>query len=272
MRSVLSESREQLCCERADYPRIDTLFVSMPFSWKGTLAQYCGRLHRNFSGKEEVLILQGRVTYPDACVAIKGYVRCVNPAKERYLERLRRGSFIFDYVDYRLPVFDRMYQNRLKGYKQLGYSVKSDTDASDGILSDSKLFTTEDYKSDFEKDILSASSKIVISANYLSMAEVQNFILLASALLTKGVSISVFVTKAKDDSKQKKLTLCKKLMEDVGIKVFEKEEFCQKVSVIDEKILWYGSVNFLGYTEKEECCMRIVEPKIASEIEGEIAI
>ena len=41
------------------------------------------------------MILQGRVTYPDACVAIKGYVRCVNPAKERYLERLRRGSFIF---------------------------------------------------------------------------------------------------------------------------------------------------------------------------------
>ena len=39
-------------------------------------------------------ILQGRGTYSDACVAIKGYVRCVNPAKERYLERLRRGSFI----------------------------------------------------------------------------------------------------------------------------------------------------------------------------------
>ena len=43
---------------------------------------------------KRILILQGRITYPDACVAIKGYVRCVNPAKERYLERLRRGSFI----------------------------------------------------------------------------------------------------------------------------------------------------------------------------------
>lgn len=219
--------------EGFDYPRIDTLFVSMPFSWKGTLAQYCGRLHRNFSGKEEVVI--------------------------------------FDYVDYRLPVFDRMYQNRLKGYRQLGYSVKSDTDEREGMIADSKLFTTEDYKSDFEKDILSASSKIVISANYLSKVEVQNFILLMSVLLSKGVNVFVFVTKAKDDPKQKKLILCKKLMEDVGIKVFEKEELCQKVSVIDEKILWYGNVNFLGYTEKEECCMRIVEPKIASEIEGEIA-
>ena len=218
--------------EGFDYPRIDTLMLAMPFSWKGTLAQYGGRLHRNFSGKEEVVI--------------------------------------FDYVDYRLPVFDRMYHNRLKGYKQLGYSVKSDTDERDGMLSDSKLFTKEDYKSDFEKDILSASSKIVISANYLSKAEVQNFILLASSLITKGVNVFLFVTKSKDESKQKKLTLCKKLLKDVGIKVFEKEELCQKVSVIDEKIMLYGSVNFLVYTENEECCMRIMEPKIASEIEGEI--
>lgn len=177
---------------------------------------------------------------------------------------------IFDYVDYKLPVFDRMYQNRLKGYKQLGYSVKQNVSENEENLSDSKLFTTEDYKSAFENDLLSASSKIVISANYLSKAEVQNFILLASSLITKGVNVFVFVTKSKDESKQKKLTLCKKLLKDVGIKVFEKEELCQKVSVIDEKILWYGSVNFLGYTENEECCMRIMEPKIASEIEGEI--
>lgn len=218
--------------EGFDYPRIDTLMLVMPFSWKGTLAQYCGRLHRNFSGKEEVVI--------------------------------------FDYVDYKIPVFDRMYQNRLKGYKQLGYSVKQNVSENEENLSDSKLFTKEDYKSDFEKDILSASSKIVISANYLSKAEVQNFILLASSLITKGVNVFVFVTKSKDESKQKKLTLCKKLLKDVGIKVFEKEELCQKVSVIDEKILWYGSVNFLGYTENKECCMRIMEPKIASEIEVEI--
>ncbi len=84
------------------------------------------------------------------------------------------------------------------------------------------------------------------------------------------MNIFVFVTKAKDDYKQKKLALCKKVLEAVGIKVFKKEEFCQKASVIDEKILWYGNVNFLGYTENEECYLRIVEPKIASDIKGEI--
>lgn len=55
-----------------------------------------------------------------------------------------------------------------------------------------------------------------------------------------------------------------------GIEVHYKEELSQNLCVIDEKILWYGSVNYLGFSEKEACCMRISDVKIASEIEGEI--
>ena len=219
--------------EGFDYPRIDTLMLAMPFSWKGTLAQYCGRLHRNFAGKEEVQI--------------------------------------YDYVDFRLPIFDRMYQNRLKGYKQLGYSIKPSSGEKSESYAESKLYSVEDYKSDFEKDIASATSKIIISVPYLSRLEVQNFILKISSLIAKGVIIQIFINKPKDDAKLKKFELCVKLLEEAGIKVALKESFSQKIAVIDEKILWYGSVNFLGYTEAEECCMRIVDARIASEVEGELA-
>ena len=217
--------------EGFDYPRIDTLILGMPFSWKGTLAQYCGRLHRNFFGKEEVQI--------------------------------------FDYVDFRVPVFDRMYQNRLKGYKQLGYSVKPSSEEKE-TASDSKLYSAEDYKTDFEKDLMAATSKIIMSVPYLSKYEVQNFILKASSLIAKGVSIKIFICKPKDESKQKKLDPCVKLLEDAGIQVVQRESFSQRIAIIDEKILWYGSVNFLGFTESEECCMRIVNVQIASEVEGEV--
>lgn len=218
--------------EGFDYPRIDTLMLAMPFSWKGTLAQYCGRLHRNFAGKNEVQI--------------------------------------FDYVDYRIPVFDRMYQNRLKGYKHLGYSIKQNISENAEIQTASILYSAEDFKSDFQKDILSAAAKIILSVPYLSKVNVQEFVLSATTLLVKGVNIQILVRKQDDDAKQKKIAPCISMLENIGIKVIEQENISQKITIIDEKIMWYGNINFLGYTENEECCMRIVDNKIASEIEAEI--
>lgn len=52
---------------------------------------------------------------------------------------------IFDYVDYRIPVFDRMYQNRLKGYQHLGYSIKQNISENAEIQTESKLYSAEDY-------------------------------------------------------------------------------------------------------------------------------
>ena len=88
------------------------------------LQQYCGRLHRNFEGKEEVQI--------------------------------------FDYVDIRIPTFDRMYQNRLKGYKQLGYKLKP-MGKNSGEDKESKIFSNgdEELKKIFTEDIVHAKKRII---------------------------------------------------------------------------------------------------------------
>ena len=74
--------------EGFDEARLNTLFLTMPISWKGTLAQYAGRLHRVHHSKKEVLI--------------------------------------YDYVDTQVKMLTRMYERRLNGYKLLGYEVKND--------------------------------------------------------------------------------------------------------------------------------------------------
>jgi hypothetical protein len=72
--------------EGFDDSRLDTLFLVMPISWAGTLAQYVGRLHRDHDGKREVIV--------------------------------------YDYVDRAVPVLTRMAAKREKGYKALGYVLE----------------------------------------------------------------------------------------------------------------------------------------------------
>jgi superfamily II DNA or RNA helicase len=72
--------------EGFDEPRLDTLFLAMPISWKGTLQQYAGRLHRLFESKQEVQI--------------------------------------YDYIDIHIRMLEKMYQKRLKGYAGMGYKAK----------------------------------------------------------------------------------------------------------------------------------------------------
>ncbi|HEX8043119.1 MAG TPA: DEAD/DEAH box helicase family protein [Candidatus Deferrimicrobium sp.] len=70
--------------EGFDDARLDTLFLALPVSWKGTLVQYAGRLHRLHPGKREVRI--------------------------------------YDYVDRNVPMLFRMFEKRLRGYRAIGYS------------------------------------------------------------------------------------------------------------------------------------------------------
>ena len=164
-----------------------------------------------------------------------------------------------------------MYQNRLKGYKQLGYKLKPAGENS-GEDEESKIFSNgdEELKKIFTEDIVHAKKRIIVSAPYLSKKEVQDFLWIASKVMLNGVQVIVFVKKADTEEKQKKQAGCLLSMENAGIEVHHKEELSQNLCIIDEKILWYGSVNYLGFSEKEECCMRIYDAKIASEIESEI--
>lgn len=73
-----------------------------------------------------------------------------------------------------------------------------------------------------------------------------------------------------DESKAKAQDELIKSLENAAIQVVINENLSQKIAVIDKKVLWYGGVNFLGFSEDDDCCMRISSSQIASEVEAEI--
>ena len=75
--------------EGFDNDELDTLFMALPISWRGTLTQYAGRLHRLNESKKEVII--------------------------------------YDYVDVNVPVLVKMHARRRTGYKAIGYGIASET-------------------------------------------------------------------------------------------------------------------------------------------------
>ena len=94
--------------EGFDMPRLDTLFLAMPISWKGTLQQYAGRLHRLYEGKKEVQV--------------------------------------YDYVDVHVATLEGMYQKRLKGYAGIGYKAKGSPQPIEDVHScSSRPISTRQY-------------------------------------------------------------------------------------------------------------------------------
>jgi superfamily II DNA or RNA helicase len=87
---VSSNTPGRLVGEGFDHPPLDTLVLAMPISWKGTLAQYAGRLHREHATKDNVRII--------------------------------------DVVDTGHPALQRMWEKRRRGYRAMGYRIVADVD------------------------------------------------------------------------------------------------------------------------------------------------
>jgi superfamily II DNA or RNA helicase len=95
--------------EGFDYPSLDSLFLTMPISWTGTLVQYAGRIQRLHTAKREVRI--------------------------------------YDYVDREVPMLVRMFKRRMRGYRAIGYT-EAELPPGCGDVDDDFVFGRH-YEEDF---------------------------------------------------------------------------------------------------------------------------
>lgn len=212
--------------EGFDYPRLDTLFLALPISWKGLVTQYAGRLHRENEGKKDVRI--------------------------------------YDYIDIHEPVCDSMYRKRLKGYASIGYKtiVKDQPTLFDNYedidLShrEGQIFNGVNFLRPFQHDLSDAHSSIIISSPKLYRVERNPLIATLCEKMHEGIRIKV-LTASQSDQMQYLLS------KGISVKVIPNLSVC--TTIIDKSKVWYGGIHVLGYASEEDSVIKVTDPLLAEE-------
>ena len=213
--------------EGFDYPRLDTLFLALPISWKGLVAQYAGRLHRENEGKKDVRI--------------------------------------YDYIDIHEPVCDNMYRKRLKGYASIGYKIISrhtptlfDDMKDIGIpVCEEQIFNGRTFSRPYSSSIGDAKRSIVVSSPKLYRVERNVLVNQLSELAHIGIEVLIITTVSNPETEYL-------LQRGLSVRILPEVKLC--TTIIDKDIVWYGAINILGYATEEDNVIKVVDNKLANEL------
>lgn len=213
--------------EGFDYPRLDTLFLALPISWKGLVAQYAGRLHRENEGKKDVRI--------------------------------------YDYIDIHEPVCDNMYRKRLKGYASIGYKIISrhlptlfDNVKDIGIpVCKEQIFNGRTYYLPYSSSIGDAKRSIVVSSPKLYRVDRNVLVNQLSELAHIGIEVLIITTVSNPETEYL-------LQRGLSVRILPEVKLC--TTIIDKDIVWYGAINTLGYATEEDNVIKVVDNKLANEL------
>ena len=213
--------------EGFDYPRLDTLFLALPISWKGLVAQYAGRLHRENEGKKDVRI--------------------------------------YDYIDIHEPVCDSMYRKRLKGYASIGYKtiIKGQPTLFDNVndiefsINEGQIFNGKTYFRPYKTDLGTAKHSVVLSSPKLYNAERNSLVEYLMNLSSQGIEVLVLTHTANEQTEYLK-------RKGLSVKIIPTLSLC--TTIIDKTIVWYGAINALGYTSEEDNVIKVTDNYLADEL------
>ena len=148
--------------EGFDYARLDTLFLISPVAWKGIVAQYAGRLHREYKGKQDVQI--------------------------------------YDYIDIRVPVCESMYRKRLKGYASIGYRIRN-SEMFDGLFPTTEvIYDGQNFESSFISDLSKCKRSVVISCPKVRFGRQKRITDRLVDMAATGIEVILYTRGENDDT------------------------------------------------------------------------
>lgn len=231
--SVVLVAIGQYIGEGFNFPRLDTMMLTMPISWQGNVEQYAGRLHRDYEGKQDVII--------------------------------------YDYVDAHIRVLESMYYKRLRTYKRIGYEIFATPDEEKQTAN--AIFDSESYLPVYEKDLQQARKSVTIASPGLNKTKVRRLITLLEERQTAGVSVTVLTLPAEKypQARIEPTKALQVMLQSAGIYVVPQPDLHTHFAVIDQEIVWYGSTNLLSRDKEDDGLMRIGSRDVALELLGEIS-
>ncbi|NDV97442.1 helicase [Dysgonomonas sp. 521] len=210
--------------EGFDYPRLDTLFLASPIAWKGTLAQYAGRLHREYPGKQDVIV--------------------------------------YDYMDIHIPVLERMYHKRLTGYAQIGYKALSSRNEPDKI---SMIYDCETFMPKVKNDFAEAKQEILIVSPYIRKKQLNTVLEWLKVPLNTDISITVITRPIESYKGQEQIRKCIEILQS-KLTVVQEADTYQKYIIIDNRLVWYGSINLFDFGNSEDTIIRLESRDLVAEL------
>lgn len=219
-------STDRYAGEGFDFPRLDTLLLCLPVSWKGSVIQSAGRLHRECPGKDRILI--------------------------------------YDYADIGIRMLENMYLKRLKTYRSMGYTMECGRSGAQ-IGSMRSFFTAGDWEDTFARDLEQARQSVLLAVPEISPAPSSRLPGILKDLARRGIRTAIAPGIGRRGMAESGGLL--REFRDAGIRIILGRSLRGQAAVIDGRIVWYGSICFLGDTPEDGTALRTADEEAAGELE-----
>lgn len=158
-----------------------------------------------------------------------------------------------------------MYNKRLKGYASFGYKAKGDVY---NLGEPNFIFDKNNFLPTFNDDIMHGRKEIFIVSPYVSNRRADQLFHLMKIALANSAKVTV-VIKPYEDYKGRGQQALAELLENwtkAGIQIIIKAGIHQNFAIIDQRIIWYGSINVLSFGNEDENIMRFESNNVANEL------
>lgn len=182
------------------------------------------------------------------------------------LHREHKGKnavIVYDYIDASVPMLDRMYKKRLRTYQKLGYELAIPENANQPV---GCIVNATDYQPLLTSDLENASKSLFISAPYLNKKRLSHLKPLLESATQRGISVTIVVSKPTKTDYVRPFEEEVAALREIGCTVTVCNERSSALAIIDEHIVWYGTIPLLAFPKTDDCSLRFESSEVAYDL------